>query len=162
MLTKRHRRLIGIFNTFESVRIRGARPADNLTTLHNGLQRIIDEHIQAATPSLQSKESRNALTERLRLDGQVTVSAIAEALFSSSYDRGLVQDLVVSLGERLSCLSMVAILQDLVRNTQVPRFLALTETLNRMSKQNMSTCRLSLHDTLLPQPRTTCTPNCHS
>ncbi|KAJ4159928.1 uncharacterized protein LMH87_007864 [Akanthomyces muscarius] len=106
-------RLIEIFNTLEAGRVRGARPTDNLATLQNSLRVIIYEHIRATAPSLPSKESRDMLAEKLKLEGQYTVSAVAETLFSSDYDYGWAQDLVISLGEKLSCLSMVAILQDL-------------------------------------------------
>ncbi len=146
----------------EAGRVRGARPTDNLATLQNSLRVIIYEHIRATAPSLPSKESRDMLAEKLKLEGQYTVSAVAETLFSSDYDYGWAQDLVISLGEKLSCLSMVAILQDLVRIPRSTVSAALTAAQNRMSKQNMWIYRLSYRDLLPPRPRTSYTPNWRS
>lgn len=85
--------------------------------LRSGLEAIIDDHIAAAAVSLQEKSSQKILATRLRLEGQYTVSMVAETLLSCDYDAGFVQDLLISLGEKLSCLCMVAILRDLVRIT---------------------------------------------
>lgn len=106
-------RLIEIFNILEASRSRGAAPLGCLATLQTKLQVIVEEHIAAVAPSLGSKASQHSFSERLALESQNTVSAVAGALFSDKYDYGFVQDLLMSLGEKLSCLCMVAILQDL-------------------------------------------------
>ncbi|KAM3442099.1 hypothetical protein NHJ13734_002517 [Beauveria thailandica] len=106
-------RLIDIFNAFEAARVRGVQHSDSLAALRTSLDIIIQEHITATAPSLGSKTCRDRLAERLSLQGQATVSAVAEALTLSDYDYDLVQDRLISLGEKLSCLSLLAILQDL-------------------------------------------------
>ncbi|EJP62317.1 aspartokinase-like protein [Beauveria bassiana ARSEF 2860] len=110
-------RLIDIFNAFEAARVRGVQHSDSLAALRTSLDVIIQEHIAATAPSLESEDSRDRLAESLSLQGQVTVSAVAEALTLSDYDYDLVQDRLISLGEKLSCLSLLAILQDLTRST---------------------------------------------
>ncbi|KAH8707733.1 Aspartate kinase FUB3 [Beauveria bassiana] len=106
-------RLIDIFNAFEAARVRGVQHSDSLAALRTSLDVIIQEHIAATAPSLESEDSRDRLAESLSLQGQVTVSAVAEALTLSDYDYSFVQDRLISLGEKLSCLSLLAILQDL-------------------------------------------------
>ncbi|KAM3493940.1 hypothetical protein MY3957_002784 [Beauveria namnaoensis] len=106
-------RLIDIFNAFEAARLRGVQHSDSLAALRTSLDSIIQEHIAATAPSLESENSRDRLAEILSLQGQATVSAVAEALTLSDYDYNLVQDRLISLGEKLSCLSLLAILQDL-------------------------------------------------
>ncbi|KAK8141966.1 Aspartokinase [Beauveria asiatica] len=106
-------RLIDIFNAFEAARVRGVQHSDSLAALRTSLDVIIQEHMTATAPSLGSKTCRDRLAERLSLQGQATVSAVAEALTLSDYDYDLVQDRLISLGEKLSCLSLLAILQDL-------------------------------------------------
>ncbi|OAA58197.1 aspartokinase [Cordyceps fumosorosea ARSEF 2679] len=107
-------RLIEIFNVFDAARVgNGRQQADAVGALQSSLQIIVEEHLVGAAPSLVNKASRDILAARLSLEAQNTVSAVTEALKAPKYDHGWVQDLLVSLGEKLSCLTMVAILQDL-------------------------------------------------
>ncbi|PMB66769.1 putative aspartokinase [Beauveria bassiana] len=109
----------GVLGTEHNVQSGGHHDShsDSLAALRTSLDIIIQEHIAATAPSLESKNSRDRLAESLSLQGQATVSAVAEALTLSDYDYNLVQDRLISLGEKLSCLSLLAILQDLTRST---------------------------------------------
>ncbi|KAF1730008.1 putative aspartokinase [Beauveria bassiana] len=105
----------GVLGTEHNVQSGGHHDShsDSLAALRTSLDVIIQEHIAATAPSLESEDSRDRLAESLSLQGQVTVSAVAEALTLSDYDYSFVQDRLISLGEKLSCLSLLAILQDL-------------------------------------------------
>ncbi|KAM3564674.1 hypothetical protein MY1884_000615 [Beauveria asiatica] len=154
-------RLIDIVNAFEAARVRGVQHSDSLAALRTSLDVIIQEHITATAPSLGSKTCRDRLVERLSLQGQATVSAVAEALTLSDYDYDLVQDRLISLGEKLSCLSLLAILQDLVR-TNISFFFLLpppppllllllqTPSTNQVSQQRVEAEYVNL-STILPR-----------